>query len=58
MCQSNPLTFYNYIYWIQYAYGHGRNDSSSYNSYGLDTPSYYLISFYNVPFFERCFNCL
>jgi hypothetical protein len=30
----------------------------NYSSYGLDTPSYYFISFYNVPFFERWFNCL
>jgi hypothetical protein len=40
MCQFNLPTFDNYIYWIQYAFGHNGNDCSNYSSYELDTPSY------------------
>jgi hypothetical protein len=48
----------NCIYWIQYPFGHNGNDCNNYNSYGLDNLSYYFISSYNVPFFEKHLKCL
>jgi hypothetical protein len=49
MCQFNLPTFYNYIYWIQYAFDHNGNDCSNYSSYGLDNPSYVSSSFIMYP---------